>query len=142
MMWVPTRRRDATFHARTSGSSAGSPQSPSPPVPATYPSSVTPICKTTCRIAAPSQAFPLLSGMQTSIGLELIDANRRADRQAETAHGLAVGHGDRVESQVQFSGQVKRDPFRALRFHDHLILAEDGVLELLDDPVRLAGVVV
>jgi hypothetical protein len=47
MMCVPTWRRDATFHASTSGCSAGSPQSPSPPVPVRYPSSVTPICKTT-----------------------------------------------------------------------------------------------
>src|SRR2546427_674278 len=56
MMWVPTWPRDATFQACTSGCSGGSPQSPSPPGPATYPSSVTPICTTTRLIRTPSSS--------------------------------------------------------------------------------------
>src|SRR6266568_4065365 len=57
MMWVPVRRTDASFHASTSGCSPESLQSLSPPDPATYPSSVTPICKTTRLIRAPSSVL-------------------------------------------------------------------------------------
>jgi hypothetical protein len=43
---------------------------------------------------------------------------------------------------VQLGGQVERDPVGPLGFHHHLILAEDGVLELLQHLVGLVQVVV
>src|SRR5260370_32610075 len=65
-----------------------------------------------------------------------------ASGQSEAAHGLAISHRYRVEAQVQLIGQVERDALRALGFHDHLVLAEDGVLEVTQDLVGLVGVVV
>ena len=54
MMWVPASRSDAAFHATTSSSSGGKPQSSYPAAPWRKPSRVVPICSTTGRTGASS----------------------------------------------------------------------------------------
>ena len=58
------------------------------------------------------------------------------------AHGLAVGDRDRIKLQVQFGGEVERHPLGPLRFDHSLVLAEYGVLELLQYAIALVQVVV
>ena len=85
------------------------------------------------------------AGLKTSLSSGSLfggDPDRVACREAEVAHGPAVGDGHRVELQVQLVGQVERHLLGPLRLDDALVLPEDPRLELLEHPVGLVEVVV
>src|SRR5262245_11004640 len=67
---------------------------------------------------------------------------RAGSREPEVGHGAPVGHGDRVELEMQLLAEVERHLLRPLRLDHAPVLPEDHVLELLEHALGLVEVVV
>src|SRR6266699_5104315 len=107
MMWVLVWRKDAIFYARMFGCSAGSPQSPSPPGPATYPSSVTPICKTTRLIRTPfGVSIVLSSADRPDVGIRLHDIRRARITPIRRLRSVPIGARSYVAHKTEHTVAV------------------------------------
>src|SRR5262245_45197359 len=92
--------------------------------------------------AISAYTMPMVMPLTTCWRTTPVTRRGRESRELEIGHGPAVGHGHRVEPEVQLLAEIEGDLLGPLGLHHPLVLAEDDVLEFLEDAVGLVEVVV